>query len=144
MLDAAHNTQVTTMRTSAVAVAAALANNKGQQQQQAQPKQNQQQQQQVKQQVAPNLSEIMGKLQTDYGNYKYTVYRCASKFIALQKIFHSKQSKGSGRVRERERWNELNALPLQLEKYRINWCWPYWNGMECPCIRTVEATATST
>lgn len=99
MLDAAHNTQVTTMRTSAVAVAAALANNKGQQQQQAQPKQ---QQQQVKQQVAPNLSEIMGKLQTDYGNYKYTVYRCASKFIALQKIFHSKQSKGSGRVRERE------------------------------------------
>lgn len=99
MLDAAHNTQVTTMRTSAVAVAAALANNKGQQQQQAKPKQ---QQQQVKQQVAPNLSEIMGKLQTDYGNYKYTVYRCASKFIALQKIFHSKQSKGRKGERERD------------------------------------------
>lgn len=101
MLDAAHNTQVTTLRTSAVAVAAALANNKGQQQQQALPKQKQQQQQ-VKQQVAPNLSEIMGKLQTDYDNYKYTVYRCASKFIALQKIFHSKQSKGSGRERDVE------------------------------------------
>lgn len=90
MLQAAHNTQVTTMRTSAVAVAA-LANNKEQQNQQALPQEKQQQQ--VKQQVAPSLSGIMGKLQTDYGNYKYTVYRCASKFIALQKIFHSKRNK---------------------------------------------------
>lgn len=90
MLQAAHNTQVTTMRTSAVAVAA-LANNKEQQNQQAQPQEKQQQQ--VKQQVAPSLSVIMGKLQTDYGNYKYTVYRCASKFIALQKIFHSKRNR---------------------------------------------------
>ncbi|EDV91646.1 dystrophin isoform X2 [Drosophila grimshawi] len=78
MLGAVVNTQMTTMRNSAVAVAA-LANNKGQQQQQ-------QQQQQV---VASNLTEIMRKLQVDYGNYKYTVYRCASKFVALQKIFHT-------------------------------------------------------
>lgn len=93
MLQAAHNTQVTTMRTSAVAVAA-LANNKEQQNQQAQAQPQEKQQQQVKQQVVPpSLSVIMGKLQTDYGNYKYTVYRCASKFIALQKIFHSKRNR---------------------------------------------------
>ncbi|KAH8247954.1 hypothetical protein KR038_010869, partial [Drosophila bunnanda] len=50
------------------------------------------------QQVAPALSTsnnnkdlatIMDALQTDYGSYKYTVYRCASKFVALQKVFHT-------------------------------------------------------
>ncbi|XP_017037014.1 dystrophin [Drosophila kikkawai] len=50
------------------------------------------------QQVAPptlnnnnnkDLATIMDALQTDYGNYKYTVYRCASKFVALQKVFHT-------------------------------------------------------
>lgn len=81
MLGATINTQMTTMRKSAAAVAA-LANNKGQQAER---------QQQVPQQVASNLTEIITKLQLDYGNYKYTVYRCASKFVALQKIFHSKQ-----------------------------------------------------
>ncbi|XP_068158970.1 dystrotelin [Drosophila tropicalis] len=36
-----------------------------------------------------NLTQIMKKLQDDFSKYKYTVYRCASKFIALQKIFHT-------------------------------------------------------
>ncbi|XP_030568673.1 dystrophin-1 [Drosophila novamexicana] len=79
MLGATINTQMTTMRKSAAAVAA-LANNKGQQAER---------QQQVPQQAASNLTEIITKLQLDYGNYKYTVYRCASKFVALQKIFHT-------------------------------------------------------
>jgi len=90
MLGSAVNTQVTTMRSSGAAIAA-LANNKGQ------PGEKQQQQQvsaqstsHSPQQVTSSLTEIMAKLQLDYGNYKYTVYRCASKFMALQKIFHSK------------------------------------------------------
>ncbi|XP_030382387.1 dystrotelin [Scaptodrosophila lebanonensis] len=71
-------TQMTKVRASAAAVAA-LAHNKGQQQLQQQ-----------KQQVGNNnLSAIMAQLQVDFGNYKYTVYRCASKFVALQKIFHT-------------------------------------------------------
>lgn len=82
MLSTAVNTQMTTLRTSAAAVAS-LANNKGQK--------LESKTQQVPQQVASNLTEIITKLQLDYGNYKYTVYRCASKFVALQKIFHSKQ-----------------------------------------------------
>ncbi|KAH8289409.1 hypothetical protein KR054_004615 [Drosophila jambulina] len=36
-----------------------------------------------------DLATIMDALQTDYGSYKYTVYRCASKFVALQKVFHT-------------------------------------------------------
>lgn len=77
------NTPLTTLRTGAAAAVASLANNKGQQLESKN-------QQQVPQQVASNLTEIITKLQLDYGNYKYTVYRCASKFVALQKIFHSK------------------------------------------------------
>ncbi|XP_023170080.1 dystrotelin isoform X2 [Drosophila hydei] len=80
MLSTAVNTQMTTLRTSAAAVAS-LANNKGQK--------LESKTQQVPQQVASNLTEIITKLQLDYGNYKYTVYRCASKFVALQKIFHT-------------------------------------------------------
>lgn len=82
MLSTAVNPPLTTLRTGAAAVAS-LANNKGQQLESKK-------QQQVPQQVACNLTEIISKLQLDYGNYKYTVYRCASKFVALQKIFHSK------------------------------------------------------
>ncbi|XP_060663681.1 dystrotelin [Drosophila nasuta] len=88
MVGSTQQQQMTTMRTSAAAVAAAaLTNNKGQQAEKQQAQQQQQQQQQ--QQVSSSLLEIMAKLQTDYGNYKYTVYRCASKFVALQKIFHT-------------------------------------------------------
>jgi len=94
MVGSAVNTQMTTMRSSAAAVAA-LANNKGQQQAAVvMEKEKQKEKQQVllqpQQQVTLSLTEIMAKLQLDYGNYKYTVYRCASKFVALQKIFHSK------------------------------------------------------
>ncbi|KAM8720086.1 hypothetical protein ACLKA7_006180 [Drosophila subpalustris] len=85
MVGSAVNTQMSTMRNSAAAVAA-LANNKGQQ---AERQQQQQVSSQPQQQVTSSLTEIMAKLQLDYGNYKYTVYRCASKFIALQKIFHT-------------------------------------------------------
>ncbi|ALC49124.1 dah [Drosophila busckii] len=73
------------MRNSAAAVAA-LANNKGQQnekKQQVPPPPPPQQQ------VGAKLTNIMAHLQTDYANYKYTVYRCASKFVALQKLFHT-------------------------------------------------------
>ncbi|XP_017001482.2 uncharacterized protein dah [Drosophila takahashii] len=43
------------------------------------------------QQVAKDfdLTTIMEQLQRDYADYKYTVYRCASKLVALQKIFHT-------------------------------------------------------
>ncbi|XP_037936767.1 dystrophin-like [Teleopsis dalmanni] len=34
----------------------------------------------------PKLPTIMRHLQMDYGRYKFTVYRCASKFVALQKL----------------------------------------------------------
>ncbi|XP_017964545.1 dystrophin, isoforms A/C/F/G/H [Drosophila navojoa] len=81
-MSTAMNTPLTTLRTSAAAAVASLANNKGQQLESKK-------QQQVPQQVASNLTEIITKLQVDYGNYKYTVYRCASKFVALQKIFHT-------------------------------------------------------
>lgn len=69
--------QLTKLRNSAEAVAS-IAREKGSQGGQGQ-----------KQQVDKELSTIMDDLQRDYGNYKYTVYRCASKFVALQKIFHS-------------------------------------------------------
>ncbi|KAH8387815.1 hypothetical protein KR093_009557, partial [Drosophila rubida] len=45
--------------------------------------------QQQQQQVSSRLLEIMAQLQRDYGHYTYTVYRCASKFVALQKSFHT-------------------------------------------------------
>jgi len=69
--------QLTKMRNSAEAVAS-LAREKGTQGGQGQG-----------QQVDKELTTIMEDLQRDYGDYKYTVYRCASKFVALQKIFHS-------------------------------------------------------
>lgn len=38
---------------------------------------------------------------------------------------------GEGESESEREKNSVNAFPLQLEKYRINWCWPYWNAMEC-------------
>ncbi|XP_023306701.2 dystrobrevin beta isoform X1 [Lucilia cuprina] len=35
----------------------------------------------------PKLTAIISKLHHEFENYKYTVYRCAAKFVALQKIF---------------------------------------------------------
>jgi len=77
MLRSSVPVQLTKLRNSAEAVAS-IAREKGSQGGQGQ-----------KQQVDKELSTIMDDLQRDYGNYKYTVYRCASKFVALQKIFHS-------------------------------------------------------
>nr|ACN94064.1 discontinuous actin hexagon [Drosophila melanogaster] len=77
MLRSSVPVQLTKLRNSAEAVAS-IAREKGSQGGQGQ-----------KQQVDKELSTIMDDLQRDYGNYKYTVYRCASKFVALQKIFHT-------------------------------------------------------
>lgn len=38
----------------------------------------------------PQLTSIISQLNYDFENYKYTVYRCASKFVTLQKKFFSK------------------------------------------------------
>ncbi|KAH8317541.1 hypothetical protein KR074_012493 [Drosophila pseudoananassae] len=74
--------QLSKMRSSAEAMAS-LARNKGSSQEKVQ--------QVVGKQSNNNkdLATIMDDLQMKYGNYKYTVYRCASKFVALQKIFHT-------------------------------------------------------
>ncbi|XP_002022772.2 dystrotelin [Drosophila persimilis] len=80
MAGAASHTQLIKMRASAEAVASLAGSNKGAQVQQVACSNNNN---------SRNLSAIMEKLQVDYGKYKYTVYRCASKFVALQKIFHT-------------------------------------------------------
>ncbi|XP_017155141.1 dystrotelin [Drosophila miranda] len=80
MAGAASHTQLLKMRASAEAVASLAGSNKGAQVQQVACSNNNNRR---------NLSAIMEKLQVDYGKYKYTVYRCASKFVALQKIFHT-------------------------------------------------------
>lgn len=38
----------------------------------------------------PKLTAIISQLNYEFENYKYTVYRCAAKFVSLQKIFFSK------------------------------------------------------
>lgn len=38
----------------------------------------------------PKLTEIISQIQYEFEDYKYTVYRCAAKFVKLQKIFFSK------------------------------------------------------
>lgn len=85
MLATTGRPQLTKMRTSAEAMAC-LAREKA-------PGQPAAAAQQVAHPLSSNnnkdLATIMDALQTDYGNYKYTVYRCASKFVALQKVFHS-------------------------------------------------------
>ncbi|KAM7348870.1 discontinuous actin hexagon [Cochliomyia hominivorax] len=35
----------------------------------------------------PKLTSIINQLQYEFENYKYTVYRCAAKFVSLQKLF---------------------------------------------------------
>ncbi|KAH8355468.1 hypothetical protein KR084_011284 [Drosophila pseudotakahashii] len=72
--------QLTKMRNSAEAVASIAREKRTQSQSQIQGQ---------RQQVDKDLATIMDELQRDYGDYKYTVYRCASKLVALQKIFHT-------------------------------------------------------
>lgn len=38
----------------------------------------------------PKLTAIISQLQYEFDDYKYTVYRCAAKFVSLQKLFFSK------------------------------------------------------
>lgn len=38
----------------------------------------------------PQLNSIINQVNYEYKHYKYTVYRCASKFVTLQKKFFSK------------------------------------------------------
>ncbi|BFG02431.1 dystrophin [Drosophila madeirensis] len=83
MSGAASHTQLNKMRASAEAVASLAGTNNAAQMQQVGCSNNN------NSGGGRNLSAIMEQLQVDYGKYKYTVYRCASKFVALQKIFHT-------------------------------------------------------
>ncbi|XP_017115123.1 dystrophin [Drosophila elegans] len=71
------------------------------------------------QQVDKDLATIMDELQRDYGDYKYTVYRCASKFVALQKIFHSGKIPYKLVLAILERHNLSGGLELMVPPFQL-------------------------
>ncbi|XP_016953003.1 dystrophin-1 [Drosophila biarmipes] len=107
MLGVSAAVQLTKMRNSAEAVAS-LARKEGAQGGQGHG-----------QQVDKDLATIMEDLQRDYGDYKYTVYRCASKFVALQKIFHTSKIPYKLVLAILDRHNLSGGLELMVPPFQL-------------------------
>lgn len=73
----------------------------------------------------PQLTSIISQINYNFGHYKYTVYRCASKFVALQKKFFSKYTNYTFKNKQKQCFVHLyfkfisNILYLNSQQYSV-------------------------